>query len=265
MTEPTRIRADASPSGQASDPVVANAARVALVTGGATRVGRAIVERLAAAGFDVAFTYFRNKAGARATAEAVAQAGRKTAAICADLTSGAEAATEIHRSFIDAFDRLDVLVNNASIYDKGTLADVTPGQIQRLFAIHVEAPVLLCQQFAPHLRRSRGHVLMITDVLAARPWTDYMIYCASKAALSNLTLSLASELAPQVTVNAIAPGVVAWPDGASEDYKNAYLQRIALGRAGEPGDVAALVHFLCTTGDYITGQLIAVDGGYMIK
>jgi pteridine reductase len=131
-------------------------------------------------------------------------------------------------------------------------------------AIHYESPLLLAQAFAPMLRASRGHILNMVDLLAERPWPQYMAYCASKAALLNLTLSLARELAPEVTVNGIAPGVVEWPPDFPEAEKQKYLKRVPLARAGTPQDVANLVHFLATGGSYITGQIIRLDGGRSI-
>src|SRR6185369_5639982 len=114
--------------------------------------------------------------------------------------------------------------------------------------------LLLCQKFQPLLRAARGHVINMIDLLAERPWPQYMAYCASKAALANLTLSLARELAPEVTVNGIAPGVVEWPNDYPQAERDKYLKRVPLNRPGTPQDVANLVHFLATGGSYMTGQ-----------
>ena len=231
--------------------------RVALVTGGAKRVGRAIVETLAAAGFTVVFTYNSSEAEAAELARRV-----KGQAIRADL-SDPLAAT---RTIRDAFQhpRLDVLVNNASLYQAAKLPETSPEVMRRLMAIHFESPLLLAQSFEPMLRASRGHIVNMVDLLAERPWPQYMAYCASKAALANLTLSLARELAPEVSVNGIAPGVVEWPPDYPETEKQKYLKRVPLQRPGTPQDVANLVHFLATGGDYITGQIIRLDGGRSI-
>ncbi len=231
--------------------------RVALVTGGAKRVGRAIAERLAAEGFNVVFTYNSSEA------EAADLEGRlKAQGIKADLTDAVAATKHIRTTF--APPRLDVLVNNASLYEPARLADTTPEMMRRLMAIHYESPLLLAQAFAPMLRQSRGHIINMVDLLAERPWPQYMPYCASKAALANLTLSLARELAPDVTVNGIAPGVVEWPPDYPEAEKQKYLKRVPLARPGTPQDVANLVHFLATAGSYITGQIIRLDGGRSI-
>ncbi|MDB5355823.1 MAG: dehydrogenase, short-chain alcohol dehydrogenase like protein [Phycisphaerales bacterium] len=238
--------------------------RVALVTGGAKRVGRAIVERLADAGFDIAFTYRGSKNEARALTDDLAARGRAAIAIQADFTQLPTAIDAVENEFRAAFGRLDVLVNNASIYEPASLAATDLALMRRLWAVHAEAPLLLAQRFAADLRRSRGHIVNMVDLLAERPLPRYLAYCASKAALLNLTLGLARELAPEVTVNGIAPGTVEWPEGYPVSEQEKYLKRVPLGRTGTPNDVAETVLFLCTAGTYITGQIIRLDGGRSI-
>lgn len=236
--------------------------RVALVTGGARRVGRAIVQRLAEEGFAVAFTYHTSEPDAAGLRKWVyRKIGRSGVALRADLRDPESAVDHIHREFTEKFDRLDVLVNNASLYKPGNLRETDLSLVRELEAVNVHAPLLLCQRFAPMLRRSSGHVVNMIDLLAERPWPEYLAYCATKAALANLTQSLARELAPEVTVNGIAPGVVDWPDDYPNSERAKYLRRVPLKRAGSPEDVAALVHFLATEGTYITGQIIRLDGG----
>jgi len=230
--------------------------RIALVTGGAKRVGRSIVERLARAGFSVACTYNTSSREAEELATSIGGL-----AIQADLTDSEKAVATIFDRFGSHFEQLDVLVNNASLYLPGKLDVASLEQSRRMMAIHLESPLLLSQRFAPLLRRSRGHIINMVDLMAERPGPGYLAYCASKAALVNLTLSLARELAPEVTVNGIAPGVVDWPPGYSIEDQEKYLKRVPLARAGTPGDVAEMVHFLVTTGTYITGQILRLDGG----
>jgi pteridine reductase len=240
--------------------------RVALVTGGAKRVGAAVVRRLAQEGFNVAFTYHRSEQEAEALVDDLSfvHAGQRFLRIAADLTDPRTSVPEVHLGFTQQFDRLDVLVNNASLYQPARLAEATVEQSRRLWAIHVEAPMLLCQSFAPLLRARRGHVVNMLDLLAERPWPQYLTYCASKGGLWTLTLALARELAPDVTVNGIAPGVVEWPADYPEEERQRYLKRVPLGRPGTPQDVAEAVLYLCTGGSYITGQVLRLDGGRSI-
>ncbi len=233
---------------------------MALVTGGAKRVGRAIVERLAGAGFDVAFTYHGSEREARQVIAGLRSKRHRAVAFQSDLTV-ASAPADLAAAFREQFGRLDVLVNSASLYEPSPLPTVDASQLARLWQIHVAAPMLLCQELGRMLRKSEGHVVNMVDLLAERPWPEFLGYCASKAGLWNLTLGLAREMAPEVTVNGIAPGVVAWPEGYPEEKRRAYLKRVPLGRAGTPEDVAELVYFLCTGGSYITGQIIRLDGG----
>jgi pteridine reductase len=233
---------------------------VALVTGGAKRVGHAIALALANAGYDVAFTWNSSEADARKTTELLSAKGAKALALRADLTDSM-AIDQVAQNVMHEFGRLSVLVNNASIYEPGDLRDAALTQTRRMWALHVIAPILLCRAFEKQLRDARGHIVNMLDLLAEKPWPKYMAYCASKAALWNLTLSLAKELAPEVTVNGIAPGVVEWPADFPEAEKEKYLCRVPLGRAGTPEDVAKAVVFLCSPGSYITGQVLRLDGG----
>jgi pteridine reductase len=241
--------------------------RVALVTGGAVRVGRAIVEKLFAEGYAVAFTYFRNEAAAEALQESSwdeATHSHGIQRILADLSEPELFVDAVHQYVSRTFGRLDLLVNSASIYKPARLRDTTMALMRETAAVNVQAPLLLCQKFESMLRVSRGHIVNMCDILGQRPWPEYMIYCASKAALINLTMSLARELAPDVTVNGIAPGVVAWPENYPQEKRDAYLKRVPLERTGTPEEVAKLVHFLATDGAYITGEIIRLDGGRSI-
>jgi len=238
--------------------------RVALVTGGARRVGRAIVERLAEAGFDIAFTYLGSEGDAQELSNDLQAQGRACLTIKADLTDPATSVAIIGDAVAKRFGRLDVLINNASLYLPADLAHAELSSSRRMWAIHVEAPMLLCQRFAPMLRSAKGHVVNMVDLLAEKPMPGYLPYSASKAGLWNLTLGLARELAPDVTVNGIAPGVVEWPENYPQSDKEKYLKRVPLGRAGTGRDVAEAVHFLCTRGSYMTGQILRLDGGRSI-
>ena len=231
------------------------------MTGGAKRVGRAIVERLGSLGFSVAFTYLTSDREAEKLRQSLAAHGIDALPIKADLTHPEQAVRQIESTFSAWSTELSVLVNNASLWLPGRLAETTPETLRTLSAVHVESPLLLCKVFAGHLRQSRGHVVNMVDLLAERPWPQYLAYCSSKAALANLTLGLSRELAPEVTVNGIAPGVVQWPDDYPADEREKYLKRVPLQREGTPEDVANLVEFLIGKGNYISGQIIRLDGG----
>lgn len=230
--------------------------RVALITGGSKRLGRTLVQSLADSGFDVLYTT-RDQQAADAPSSSV---GRITP-ITVDVTALPQSVDALQEAIQSSFGRLDVLVHNASIYDDGDLAHTGLRLIRRLNRIHVEVPIMLTKAFAPQLRASNGHVITMLDAGIDRPMTQYLAYSASKAALANLTLSLARTLAPEVTVNGIAPGVLAWPSNFPEADKQAYLSRVPLARVGEPSDAAAVLKFLVTEGRYITGQILRVDGG----
>jgi len=239
-------------------------AKVALVTGAAKRVGRTVALSLAAAGYDVAITYLTSRGDADAVVHEIQEHGRRAIAIRADLQRPEEAIDQIHAAFTQTFARLDVLVNNASNYKQMDLQQSRLPEMRQLWAIHVESPLLLCQRFESMLRAAKGHVVNMVDLLAERPWPQYLPYCASKAGLWNLTLGLARALAPEVTVNGIAPGVVEWPPDYPAAEREKYLNRVPLARPGTPDDVASVVRFLVTDGAYITGQILRLDGGRSI-
>lgn len=236
--------------------------RTALVTGAARRVGRAIALHLASRGFDVAFTYRSSEREAAQLCDQITACGRKALAIQADLTDLPAAADSIAAQIGGFSSKLDLLVNNASLYLPDDLADAT--QLARLSAIHVEAPLLLAYRLRPALAATGGCIVNMLDLMGQRPMKGYLRYCASKAAMANLTRGLAKEFAPAIRVNGIAPGVVEWPEDYPEDEKATYLNKVPLGRAGTPEEVARLVYFLATDGTYITGQTINLDGGRSI-
>jgi pteridine reductase len=239
-----------------------NQTRVALITGGAIRVGRAIALGLADAGFDIAVTYLKNAQPAKELAAEIEGKSRRCIAIHADLVDPVGGVEAINAQLTASFQRLDVLVNNASLYERDNPDDASQGR--RLWAIHVESPLLLCRRFGPMLKSAGGSVVNMVDLLAERPMPGYLSYCASKAALRNLTLGLARDLAPDVRVNGIAPGVVEWPVDLPAEKREEYLRRVPLARAGTPEDVADTVKFLATGANYITGQILRLDGGRSI-
>jgi len=238
--------------------------KVALVTGSAKRVGRAIALELARAGCDVAVHYRRSADAAREVADAIGQMGRRAALVSGDLTDP-KAPKRIVSQAVEGLGRVDVLVNNASVFGKTPIEQVDAETYERMFLVNTIGPGLLARAVAPLMRSAgAGRIVNLVDILIERPLKRYGPYCASKAALANLTRSLALELAPEITVNAIAPGIAVFPDDYSEELRHRLISRVPLQRAGTPEGIAALVRFLVTEGDYITGQIIAVDGGRSI-
>ena len=235
----------------------------ALVTGGAVRVGRAIALALGDAGFTVAVHHFGSGAEAK---ETVKELGRGSFTVRADVGEP----EEVERMFTvveDRFDgKLDVLVSSAGIFQRVPAADLTPAMWQRMFAINVEGALWCAQAARPLLLAAGGGAIVnVTDISADRPWRGYAHYCASKAALVSLTKSLALEWAPEIRVNAVAPGAVLPPERTTKEEKKRLTEAIPAKRLGSPEDVARTVVFLADGPQYVTGQVIAVDGGRSIS
>ena len=239
---------------------------VALVTGGARRLGAAIARALHAAGFDVVLHCHRSRAEADALAAALdaARAG-STLVLQADLAEF-DRLPELVANTIGWHGHLDALVNNASAFFPTPLGEATPAQWDALFAANARAPFFIAQAAAPHLRATRGAVVNLTDIHAERPLREHAVYGMSKAALVHMTRALALELAPEVRVNAIAPGAILWPEeGKSDAAKTALLARTPLGRTGTPEEVAEAVRWLLQDARYTTGQVLRLDGGRMLE
>ncbi len=236
--------------------------RVALVTGGAVRVGRAIAIALAEAGYDLTIGYRSSTDGAREVAQLAAERGRRCEAVCADLStaSGPEALVDAARS---AFGRLDLVVNSAASFESASLLDVDAGRWDAVMSLNVRAPHLVVRAAAGLLAESRGSVVNITDLSAFQAWKDYPHHAVSKAALAHLTRVQARALAPSVRVNAVAPGAVLPPDDWPPERWRALAQIAPLERVGSAEDVAHAVLYLAEA-DFVTGQVIAVDGGRLL-
>jgi pteridine reductase len=233
--------------------------RAALVTGGGTRVGAAIARALAAAGCDLLVHYASSEAGARAVAADVERLGRRAVVLQADLTDRA-AIEPLAKRALAAFGHVDVLVHNAANFERTPPEQLSAEAWDRALALNATAPYLLTLALAPELRRAHGSVIAITCLSATRPWKHYLPYSASKAALANLVQGLALALAPDVRVNAVAPGTVLPPTDYDEEKLARIRERVPLQRFGEAEDVARAVVFLAEN-EYVTGQTITVDGG----
>jgi len=241
--------------------------KVVLVTGGAKRVGAAIVRRLHREGADIMLHYRGSEREANALrSELNAARANSVALVQADLLDLAGLA-EIVRNAVNRFDRLDALVNNASTFFPTPVGEMTQATWESLIGTNLRAPLFLSQAAAPHLKKTNGAIVNITDIHAERPLKNYVIYSIAKAGLAGLTRSLARELGPEVRVNGVAPGPIAWPDDGSFDEvtRQRVISHTLLKRIGEPDDVARAVYYLIAEAPYVTGQIIAVDGGRSIS
>jgi pteridine reductase len=238
----------------------ARSARVALVTGGAVRVGRAIVEELALNGWRVAFTYRSSHAEAVVLGAELARQGATVAALSADLDRGDDRRALLE-AVLNRFGRLDALVNNAAIFPRTPLEEVDEDSLRAVLRTNLEAPVLLSIACAPHLRATRGSVVNIADIHGLHPLRHHLPYSVSKAALIAATRALASELAPEARANAIAPGIAVFPDAYDEAKRCRLLDRTLLKREGGPAEIASAVHFLLDETSTMTGQVLVIDGG----
>ncbi len=241
----------------------------ALVTGGARRVGRAVALRLAEAGMDVAITYHRHEAEAQQTAKQIEGLGCRAAVIRVDLAQP-HAANVVYDQYVKHLDRLDALVNNASRFTRTPIGSIQPNDFDVELAVNARAALMLTQAFTPMLEAnynasdpsSTGRVVNFVDMhVTGQPLKAHAAYNASKAALLEITRTCAVELAPKITVNAIAPGVVEWASSYTPQQRAKYLQRVPLQRPGTPQEAADVVRFLVQDAHYCTGQVLRLDGG----
>ena len=234
-----------------------------LITGGAKRVGAAICRRLHASGARL-MLHYRSSAGEARLLQAELNGVRaeSVALIQADLLDIAKLPSLVDQTVM-RFGRLDALVNNASSFFSTPLGDIQPAQWDDLIGTNVRAPLFLAQAAAVPLKKSQGAIVNISDIHAERPLRNYVVYSVAKAALTGLTRSLARELAPEVRVNAIAPGPILWPEDEAFDEvsRQRIISHTPLKREGTPDDIARAVQFLIADAPYVTGETINVDGG----
>lgn len=241
------------------------AGKWALITGAGKRIGATVAGRLHSAGANIVVHYFRSSDSADALAAQLNAARAGSAfTIGADIRQ-----TELLEKFVADIvattGRLDVLINNASSFFPTELGKVTESDWNDLVNSNLKAPLFLAQAALPHLRAARGTIINMIDIHARRPLRDHHVYGAAKAGLAMLTRSLARDLAPEIRVNGIAPGAILWPDdGMTDKVKQNIVAKIPLGRPGEPDDIATAILFLVQDAPYITGQILAVDGGRSI-
>ncbi len=256
-------------------PVVKIGRPLALVTGAAKRLGRATAIELARRGCDVIITAKSSVDEARRTVDEIISLGA-SADVCRVVRLNLDSPKAVERAaakLAAELPRLDVLVHNASSYDRVPLATLTAEQALAAYRVNALAPLLLSARLAPLLKRSTlpggGSIVAMCDIHAMGEHglprsKDFATYAMSKAALAEMVRTLARELAPRVRVNGVAPGVAAWPDSGTETDKavqDAYLKRVPLGRAGTPGECANVVAWLALDATYLTGEIIRFDGG----
>lgn len=242
--------------------------KVILVTGGAKRVGAAICRRLHAAGANIALHYRSSNTDALALRDEL-NTQRADSVLCvkADLLDLHDLPALVNDT-VKHFGQLDGVVNNASSFFPTPLVEIDEAQWVDLIGTNLKAPLFLAKAAAAELRKHKGAIVNIVDIHAERPMHGHLVYSVAKAGLVALTKGLAQELAPQVRVNAVAPGVIIWPEQGewdSPERRQQIVEHTLLKREGDPDDIAKAVLFLLSNAPYITGQVIAVDGGRSIN
>lgn len=238
--------------------------QVALVTGAARRLGRVIALTLARAGANVVVNYHRSRAEALATAREIAALGVEVLAVRADVAKPAQVQA-MFRAVERRFGRLDILVNNAGVFFRGKWDQLREKDWDRVLDVNLKG-TFFCAQAAARLmrRQKRGHIINISSLGGLQAWPSYAHYCASKAAAIMLTRCLAKALAPHIRVNSVAPGTIQFRGERRSRFPENVVRTTPLQKAGRPEDVAEMVLYLATYGDFITGQVLAVDGGKSI-
>ena len=244
--------------------------KVALVTGGAQRIGREIALELARAGADVAITYRTSVRAARQTEHALAALGVRALAIPCDVRRPATIRSAVSR-VVKHFGGLDILVNNAALYESVVFERITAAHWDAVLATNLSGPYLVSQAALPALRARRGRIINLGSLGGLKPWTTHAHYCAAKAGLHHLSRIMAKALAPHIAVNCVAPGMIDVPSDrasshpaapkTSKDLRARLAARAPMQRNGTPAEVATAVLFFATAPHFITGQLLAVDGG----
>jgi pteridine reductase len=239
--------------------------QVVLITGGARRVGAEVARTLHAAGANIFIHYRSSAAAAISLADSLNKLRPNSAAIHAAQLSADDAPQKLVAATLLEFGHLDILINNASSFYPTPVGQINLAQWDDLVGSNMKAPLFISQAAVPSLKARRGLIINMVDIHALRPLKGHPLYCAAKAGLVMLTKSLARELGPEIRVNGIAPGPVLWPEGdMDEALKAEIIGKTALKRPGSPQDIARTALFLAANAPYITGQIIAVDGGRSI-
>jgi pteridine reductase len=238
--------------------------RIALVTGAGRRLGQALARALAGRGMTVAIHHHASSAGAAALRDEIVAAGGRAACFPADLTDAA-AAAELPRRVAAELGGLDVLVNSAAVMHRRSFEETTPAQYDATLDLNLRSVFFCTQGAAPALRAARGKVVNLADLSGLEPWPGFAAHSVSKAGVVMLTRVLARALAPEVTVNAIAPGAVLVPEEYDAEERDRLARTTPLGRLGTPADATAALLYLLEGGDFVTGEVLAVDGGRLLR
>jgi pteridine reductase len=238
--------------------------RVALVTGAGRRLGRAMAAALADRGMTLAIHHHASSTGAHTLRDGIVAAGGRAVCFEADLTD-AHAARALPSRVVAELGQLDVLVNSAAVMHRLSLEDTTPKQWDAIVNLNLRSVFFCTQGAAPALRAARGKVVNMADLAGLEPWPGFAAHSVSKAGVVMLTKVLARSLAPDVTVNAIAPGAVLVPDEYDEEERDRLARATPLRRLGSPSDVVSTLLYLLEGGDFVTGQVLVVDGGRLIR
>jgi 3-oxoacyl-[acyl-carrier protein] reductase/pteridine reductase len=232
--------------------------KTALVTGAAKRIGRAIALALAESGADVAITYLASQPEAEQTIHDLAGQGVEALAVRCDLRDP-ESIQQTVAEVVADLGRLDLLINNAGVFESVALEQISVDQWDAMFAANTRAPFLMAKAAHPHLRAAQGRIINIGSLGGLHPWATHGHYCTSKAALHMLSQTMAKAWAPEISVNCVAPGMIV--QGEVDEAYEHFARKTPMQRNGSAEDVAAAVHFFATAPHFITGQLLAVDGG----
>jgi NAD(P)-dependent dehydrogenase (short-subunit alcohol dehydrogenase family) len=231
----------------------------ALVTGGARRIGREIALTLACAGADITITYRASKAEAEQTVRAIQDLGRRALAVECDVRSEDSVRSAIAAS-MGIHGRLDVLVNNAAVFESAPLNEISVAQWDAVFETNARGPFVVAREALPHLRAAQGRIVNIGSLGGIHAWAGHAHYCSSKAALHMLTQAMAKAFAPEIAVNCVAPGWIEL-DGEVNEAATRFAAKTPMKRNGSAEDVAKAVLFFATGSSFVTGQILAVDGG----
>jgi 3-oxoacyl-[acyl-carrier protein] reductase/pteridine reductase len=234
--------------------------KTVLVTGAAKRLGRAIALAAAENGADVAITYRESGREARELIEELALHGVEALAVRCDVTDE-KSVREMVNEVATELDGIDVLVNNAANYETVEFDQLTVAQWDAIFASNARGPFLVSREALPHLRKRRGRIINMGSLGGLRPWADHAHYCSSKAAVHMLTKVMAKALAPEIAVNAVAPGMIELGEKSAASFMKKMAKQTPMKRNGTAAEIAATVMFFATAPQFITGQVLAVDGG----